>query len=79
MPIRKLFSDLRIQVFLAIMIVAIISLMVLFELEQMHLISFEQFDYGSTVAITVGPFIAALLVTIRAKRKEAPSSDNSQL
>jgi hypothetical protein len=77
LQIRKLFSDLKVQVFLAIMIVGIISATIPLVLVERHLISYEQFDYSSTAAFSIGSFIAVLVITIRSKIKETQSPDNS--
>ena len=70
MQIRKLFSDLRVQIFLAIMGSGIISATIALELLMNDLISYEQFDYGSTAAFCLGSFISVLVITIRSKGKE---------
>ena len=73
MQIRKLFSDLRVQIFLAIMGSGIISATIALELLMNDLISYEQFDYGSTAAFCLGSFFSVLVITIRSKGKESLS------
>lgn len=75
--IRKFFSDLRVQIFLAVLGSGIISVVIALELLMNDLINYEQFDYGSTVAFCLGSFLSVLVITIRSKGKESPSNTST--
>lgn len=75
--IRKLFSDLRTQVIIAIISIGIISFAVPFGLFLEGLISYEVFDFSSTGVWVIGSFIATLVLAIRSKDKKGPSVDST--
>jgi hypothetical protein len=75
MQIRNLFSDVKVQIFLAVMVTGIVSVLIPLVLVEQHLISYEQFDYSSTAAFCISSFISVVVITVRSKGKET-SLDN---
>ena len=51
-------------------VVGLISVFVSFWLFKIGLISYEQSDFGSTAAISIGTFVAIILILVRSKNKE---------
>jgi threonine/homoserine efflux transporter RhtA len=74
MGIRNIFSDLRAQLLIATMSIGVMSVVIPYELLMTDLISYEQFDFGSTAIFCLGAFIATVVILIRSKRKHTQSN-----